>query len=135
MTLDQYLLGLIIWIVAAGTIMMGLSFPANMFIALKSPPTQRAMRVAGTLYVAVTVIFLFGGMPEYLLVSPLIPALGALIVFWFWRREYRKAWIEDADVDDTVTLENDDWKAGLIKLFGLLVTATIAAFIRRSLHH
>jgi protein-S-isoprenylcysteine O-methyltransferase Ste14 len=135
MTMVTYLLGLCGWAVMSATIMMGLSYPANMFIALTSPPTQRAAWTAGVVYALATLILIFGGQAEYLLVSALIPLPGLLILFWFWRREYRKAWIDNVDqLPDSTALENDDWKAGLIKLIGLIAAAIIATLIRRSLN-
>lgn len=114
--------------------MMGLSYPANMFVALSSPPTKRAAWTAGSLYVLVTLFMLFGSPREFMLISPLVGVPGFLIAFWFWRREYRKAWIDHpAEYDGE--LENDDWKAGLIKFIGLFIAAIIATLVRRSLHH
>lgn len=120
----------------AGGIMMMLSYGANMFIALNSPPTERAAWTAGIPYVIASLLMVFGGPTDLMLLAPLFALPALAIVFWFWRREYRKAWVDAPHLlPEGQALENDDWKSGLIKLVGLIVAATIAALIRRSLHH
>ena len=50
------------------------------------------------------------------LMSASILVLGippALVAYWFWRREFRRAWVDDNDIPEGVSLANDDWKVGL----------------------
>lgn len=135
MTFEQYLASAGMIALMAGAIMMVLSYGVNMFVALNSPPTERAAWTAGIPYVVATLALLFGGPTDLMLLSPFFALPALAVVFWFWRREYRKAWVDHPGLlAEDQQLENDDWKSGLIKLVGLIVAATIAALIRRSLH-
>ena len=135
-TFEQLLaVGGIIALMEGGAMMM-LTYATNMFVALNSPPTKRAAWVVGVPAAIVIITQLFALPFRYLWAAPILPLPGLLIVFWFWRREYRKAWIDNVDdLAEGKRLENADWKVGLITLTGFLVAALITTLIRRSLHH
>ena len=92
---------------------IGISSILNRFVALKSLPDKRAMWTVlpGVLISAsVCVPMSVGLLPVYVLPFILLPCY---IVFWWYRREYRSAWVADDLVSDNMKLENDDWTVGL----------------------
>ncbi len=53
-----------------------------------------------------------------------------LIYFWL-RQNYRKAWIDDDQVPEGTKLENSDWRIGIGVVVGAIIAAAIkVAFIR-----
>lgn len=107
-----------------------ISVPLHFVIALRSPPSQRAGWSAGLAYLITGLLLYFGGMDLLDWLLPLFCLPGALIVFWFWRREYRRAWIDNPDlVPPGMTLENDDWRIGLATLFGFVFALAVKILV------
>lgn len=118
-------------ILAGLTMQAVASFILNFFVALRSRPNQRAAWVAGIAYLPVAAFITFGGPPGYALWGPVVTLPGAAVVFWFWRREYTRAWIDDpAMLAEGEELEHDDWMIGLFKLGALLSVAIGLALYR-----
>lgn len=130
---DNLLIGLIFAAMGLGIVAVA-SFVLQYFVALKSPPSQRAAWTAGLAYLAATAVFLFGGPAGAEYASALICLPGALIAFWFWRSEFRRAWINNPDdVPEGQSIANDDWRIGLLRLLALVVVAVGAVLIKRAL--
>lgn len=97
------------------------------FIALKSKPDRRALWsvLPGFLISASLVVPMLNEMGG-LILAPLVAVGTGWIVFWMFRRDFRKAWIADGEeLPGGVTLENDDWKVGIA---GVGLFATVIAF-------
>ena len=112
---------------AAFAVMALISLILNFFVALKSPPTKRASWVVGLSYLGACLAFIFGSGDITGHWGPLIPLLPTPLIFWYWRREYLKAWRDNPEPDET--LEDDDWRLGLLKLaiFATVVIGVAAA--------
>ena len=129
--------GLAMWLLGGGSafLMIALmSVGLRSFVALKTPPTVRAAWTAGIAYFLTVLILMFGGFGDLELQAPLFSLPGALIVFLYWRYDFRQAWVDDPRLlPPDAHLANDDWAAGLLKLAGLVLTAFAAALIRMAL--
>ena len=118
--------------IAAGTLLIMamalmfhifISFVSSKIIALKSLPDRRAFWTVIPGYVAVT------GMVAAMLselgnpfISPFATAPGGLLLYWWYRREFRNAWVDDTEgLPEGVTLQNDDWQIGVAGILILLV--------------
>jgi hypothetical protein len=125
---------LMLWIIAFVTpLLMIAAFSSGLryFVALSSPPTQRAAWTAGSAYLITTTILIFVGISGYELLVPLAALPGGLIAFWFWRLDFRRAWIEDPEsIPDGLTLANDDWRIGVLQLLALIILAIGIALLR-----
>ena len=106
----------------SAVITIGISGLLTRVVALKSLPDQRAL---WTVTPGIVIAFcLCGamviglGMPFYTIFVTVLPGL---LVFWWYRGQYRKAWIPDDQIPDDVTLENDDWTVGLAGIAILLL--------------
>jgi hypothetical protein len=123
-----------VWLLIVGAafaILAVISFALHFFVALRSPPTQRAGWTAGIAYVLTTMIFAFGGMGGFELLGPVLAFPAALIAFIYWRSDFRKGWIDHPEeLPDGVTIANDDWLAGLIRLVGLVVSGMLVTYFR-----
>jgi hypothetical protein len=130
---DALLIGLLYSGSALGILSL-ISFVLTAFIALRSPPGRRAAWTAGLAYALTTVTLLFGGMPGDKAWLPLAGVPGALLVFWFWRRAFRKAWIDDrASGGPGVRIEDDDWRHGLAHMVSWIGMTMVFLLIRRCL--
>ena len=100
------------------------------FIALKSPPKVRAAWTVGSALAVILAGLLFGGIegiPPWGLLL-LIPA--GLIVYWYWRWEFTKAWIDDPEqLRDGLQLANDDWLYGLSVVISVAIAAAIKVWL------
>jgi hypothetical protein len=106
-------------------IMAVIAVVLSYFVALRSPPTQRAAWLAGISYAAVAILFLFGFLRGYELISTLAAVPAALLVFFGWRAVFRRAWVDgDEQPSEADALEDDDWKIGLLRL-GIAVTLVV----------
>ncbi len=129
--MQDALLGVAIGSLAGLLIITMISLGLKFFVALRSPPTQRAAWTAGLSYILTTMVFVFGGVEGYEWAAPLVALPGALIVFWFWRKDFRRGWVDDPErLADGRTLQNDDWLTGLLQLLGLFAVAALAAYVR-----
>lgn len=109
------------------------SWLLHYFVALNSPPTQRAASIVGISYVLASAFWLFGGPEGDCWEGPFAAIPGALLAFWWWRSDFRKAWIDDAGgVPEGIKLANSDWKIGLFGLLAMIVAATIKMMFLRS---
>ncbi len=109
--------------------MAGITFVLHYFIALKSPPSQRAAWITGIAYLITTVIF--SGARDFGIYAPLAAIPGAIVVFWFWRMDFRRGWIADPEaVPEGASLANDDWRIGLLSLAALMVLGVGIGIIR-----
>ena len=105
-------------------------------VGLKAEPDRRALLTVLPAYIAVTLLSVFGmaGASFWPLIFPLAGAPIAFIIYWFWRKDFRSRWYEnDDDLPDGTTLENDDWKIGLLAIFALIVVAAVKVFLTRDL--
>jgi len=111
--------------VMALTFMIVAAVVLSYFVALRSPPSQRAAWTAGIAYLLVALILIFGFLPGYELVSVLAAIPAALVVFLGCRLIFQRAWIDAADERaDQDDIEDDDWKIGLFRL-GAVVTVVV----------
>lgn len=103
------------------------------FVALKSPPRTRAAWTVGSSMILIFGAVMLGGMegiPPLSLLT-LIPA--GILVYWYWRWEFSKAWIDDSDdFPEGMKLENDDWRYGLAIVISVALVATIKALLRHA---
>ena len=116
---------------AALAIMAIISWILHYFVALRSPPSKRAGWIAGISYLAATTAFVFGSPEGYGWAAPLAAMPAALIIFWFWRSDFRRDWLDDTTADGTVELANDDWRVGLLQLGLVLLVGIAVAVFRR----
>ncbi|ANU06337.1 hypothetical protein [Paraurantiacibacter namhicola] len=94
-------------------------------VALKKKPQARALWTTSLAYAAAAIlVMLWMGpmLPPWII--PLLPLPGAAVIFFWLRMNYRKAWLEDHQVDGSIDLENDDWRVGIITLILIAVIAT-----------
>jgi hypothetical protein len=102
------------------------------FVALKSPPTQRAAWTVGPAYMVAATLCAFGAPEGYWWAAPFASIPAALVVFWWWRRAFRRAWLNSADdLPQGTVLANDDWRAGLIFIGGTIAFLALGMLIRR----
>ena len=125
----------ILLLAAVATLILAvISYGLHFFVALKSPPSKRAAWTAGSAYLVTTSFAIFGGVPGYELIAPAAVIPGALIAFWYWRAEFRDQWIQNPDIGpDGITLANDDWRIGLLRLLLIIAVAAITVLLRRYL--
>ncbi len=87
------------------------------FVALRSTPLKRAAWIVGIAYLVLAAVCIVAVPLEYWWAAPLAPLPGALIAFWWWRNDFQRDWIDDAQgVPDEVELATDDWLIGLLQL-------------------
>jgi hypothetical protein len=102
-------------------------------VALKSSPDRRALwTVAPGILLSVGVCESMAVEADMPFFSILFIALPGLAVWWWFRRQFRRAWIPDDQVPDGTALENDDWRVGVAAML-LLLLAGIFKVIWRSL--
>lgn len=125
--------GLVIGLLFAGlglALIAAISVPLHFVIALRSPPSQRAGWSAGLACLIASLLLYSGGLDLLDWLLPLFCLPGALVVFWFWRREYRRAWIDRPEAAPAgKTLENDDWRIGLATLLAFVVAAAVKILV------
>lgn len=115
--------------------MVVITWVLKFMVGLRSTPDHRAFLTVVPAYVIVTLVFIFGyaGAGWLQLLFPLATVPMAWLVFWWWRREFRAAWVDDvSQLPEGVGLANDDWKIGLGVLLALIVAAAIKVFLIRS---
>jgi len=112
-------------------LMAFLTWILHYFVALKTRPSSRTAWTVGIAFLIVAALFMWGTPAGYELWSVPLIIPAALIAFWFWKTEFRRAWIEDADqLPDGVTLADDDWVSGLLRLALVIVVGLGIALIR-----
>ena len=115
--------------------MVFLTFILKFFVALNSTPDRRAFWTVGPAYVIVTLVFLFSDMGSSFLklAFPLAAVPMALLIYWWWRRDFRAAWVDDvADLPEGRGLANSDWRIGLGVVIALFVASAIRVFFIQS---
>jgi len=101
------------------------------FIALRSRPSRRAAWTVGVAYLIVVALLMWGAPVGYELWAVLASAPAALIAFWFWNHEFKRAWVDDPEMlPDGVTLLDDDWQSGLLRLALVIVVGVGIALFR-----
>ena len=116
----------IAWV--AGALALGgcalVSFVLSKIIALRSPPGRRAAWTSGLAAISALAASLS---TPFDLAWPFVVAVlpAGLLTFWFWKREFHNAWVEDHEVRDDTKLANDDWRVGLAALAAVLVAAAV----------
>lgn len=107
-----------------------------MFVGLKYPPNKRALWTVGLAYLAAVAFGVSGGPTGFAFVWPLASLPPALVIFWYWRRDFSKNWYDDPDtMPEGVNTIDDDWKSGLTKLIALLVAGALLSAARHFLRH
>ena len=107
------------------------SFVLHYFIALKSTPPKRAAWTAGLAYLGTTLAFIFGGVEGYELIAPIAALPAGLIVFWYWRMDFRKSWVDDPELlPEGANLSNDDWRIGVAIVATVIVAAAFKVLLR-----
>jgi hypothetical protein len=110
-----------------------ISFVFQKFIALKQRPNPRAAWTAGLSYLVVSLFFVFSGFGGFEIWAFAAAIPGGLVAYWFWRREFSRAWIEDADeIPDGINLANDDWRIGLVVVLLAIAAAAVKSLIKQS---
>jgi hypothetical protein len=111
--------------VLATTLIWFATFVLENFIALKAPPERRAAWTVGIPYLLITISFAaFAPASTLSWLMPIVAVPPALVGYWFWRREFRRAWIDDdAEFPGVVWLAIDDWKVGLAFVLAAAVLA------------
>ena len=102
-------------------------------VALKKMPDERAMWTASLSYLGAALLFLFAGgelLPTWL--APLLPLPGAIVIYFWLRNTYRKGWVDDDQIVEGMSIENDDWRVGVAVLLVALVAAAIKVLFIRS---
>ena len=100
------------------------------FIALKMRPGPRAAWTIGIAYLLATAIWVFGGPPEAIAYAPLAAVPGALLAYWYWQGEFRRAWVEDPNqLPEGVNLANDDWRIGLFAVVAAVIIAVLKWYL------
>jgi hypothetical protein len=126
--------GLQIGLLAMGIPVVMIAFSTTIlhyFVALKSRPSQRAAWTVGVAYTIVVALLSWGAPAGYELWAVLASAPAALIAFWFWRHEFKRAWVDDPELlPDGVTLIEDDWQSGLLRLALVIVVGVGIALFR-----
>lgn len=117
-----------------GLIIVGMPFAViaisswllHYFVQLNAPPTQRAAWIVGIGYAISSTIWLFAGPAGDRWEGPFAAIPGAALAFWWWRRDFRYAWIDDGEeLPEGVSMANTDWRVGLFGLLAMLVAAAI----------
>ena len=127
--MNEVLAGAALYVAMQFSIIIFTSWLLHYFVALRSPPTKRAAWIAGISYLVASAIWLLGGPEDYKWESPFAALPGALIVFWWWRVDFRRDWIDDAQGStDGVELANTDWRVGILGVLGLIVAGAIKVF-------
>ena len=100
---------------------------------LKEPPNRRAFRTAAIAYGLAALISIFGfeGFIPFW-AAPIVPLLGAVVIYFWLRSDYRRGWIDDDKIPDGVRLENSDWRIGVGVVIAAIVAATIKVLIMRA---
>ena len=124
--------GICLGAVALGLLMMTpFVWVFGRIVALREKPDRRALWTTILSYAGASLIFMFGfGVLVPLWFAPLAPVPGALIVYYWMRRDYRKGWIDDDKVPEGMILENSDWRIGVGVVVTLIVAATIKGMLR-----
>ena len=78
--------------------------------------------------VIIAIVFGSSGIFAFYAAVATIPA--ALLVYWYWRWEFTKAWIDDLEeLAEGLKLENDDWRYGLGMVLSLLISAVVKVLL------
>jgi hypothetical protein len=114
----------------AGIMLLVILF-LKFFVALKSPPGRRTLITVGIAYLVTVTFFMFGGIAEYQIWSPILGLPGLILLAWSEHRGFKARWLESAeDLPEGATLSNDDWKVGALIIVSLIAAAAIKVVVR-----
>lgn len=114
-----------------GVVMYALNFVLRFFVGLQAPPLKRTILTVGSAYLLAVVGFMFGGLPEYQLWSPLFGLPPALLLGFLEYREFKARWFEHVEqLPEGATLANDDWRVGLFIVGALIAAASVKVLLR-----
>lgn len=101
------------------------------FVALRAEPSRRAAWTVAPAYVATAAACTFGGPEGYKWAGPLAALPGALLVYWWWRTEFREGWIDDSKPHpEGVVIANSNWRIGLMVVVAMVAAAAVRAGAR-----
>ncbi|MDJ0642247.1 MAG: hypothetical protein QNJ15_05480 [Erythrobacter sp.] len=107
------------------------------FVGLKMRPSERAAALIFPAYLATVLAFGFLFQSDEVtvlfntLLSVLIPAPAAILLFFFYRWQFINAWVEDPDeLRYGQSLENDSWVRGLLYLAGAGAIGVLIGYLR-----
>lgn len=132
--LEQALGGLMASAVLSVFLIAIIASGLHFFVALNSPPQQRALWTVGPAYFLCSIIGAFpdnGPFPFWVWPIGAIP--GAAIWYWFWLRDFQKRWYASfEDIPDDIPVANHDWKAGLLLLLATMMASFFVAMSRHA---
>ena len=141
MTFHEYLYGVGIMAAIGYLIVAGVSYVLHFIVALTSPPIQRARWTTGPGYIiaaAALTSVVFAGEKDIESLGwcgPLLAMPGGLFWYWYWRKEFIRAWIDDSQgVPEGVELENDDWRIGLIGVTAVAAAIALKVILKLATH-
>lgn len=96
----------------------------NFIVALKKRPDERALWTAAAAYAAasVTIVAIAMALGDFsmLLFWLFVPMPGAFIAYYWLRNTYRKGWVEYDEITFGMTIENNDWRFGVLTILGII---------------
>ncbi len=99
-------------------------------VALKKGPDERALWTVGLAYAGASLVLIFaGGKFVSAWLAPIITLPSALALYFWQRSTYRKGWVADEDITEGMSLENDDWRIGILIIIALLAAATFKVLV------
>ena len=110
------------------------SFVLSKIVGLQSEPDRRALLTVLPAYTGVTLLSVFGvdDASFWPLVLPLAGAPMALVIYWWWQKDFRSRWFDaDEEIPLGTEIENDDWKIGLAAIVALFLAASVKVLLTR----
>lgn len=85
-------------------------------VGLKSPPTRRALLTTAPAYGVVSCLLVANGWDSFTPMVPLAALPAALIIFCYWRADFRCDWFERPDlIPADRQPANTDWRVGVLE--------------------
>jgi hypothetical protein len=101
----------------------------HFFVALRAPPSRRAVWTVGVASLIVTPVCMSSAPPEYAIYAPAAVIPAGLIAFWAWRAVFRQGWVADGGGLPETELANEDWRIGLIIVTEIVVNRAFRALL------